>query len=96
MQSKNHGRTPMQKSDLQRAAYATLLKSHPRTGSPPQIHCILTKTSPRRTSPEGCFCIDVQLVKILKLGFVKRNLLKVKTHEIIVLIDWDRWKRLYT
>ena len=80
----------MRKSDPHRAAYATLLKSHPRTGSPPQIRCTLTKHSPRRTSPEGCFCSDIQLVKILKLDFVRRNLLKVKTHETIALIDCDR------
>ena len=72
-----------------RAAYTTLLKSHPHTGSPLQIRCTLTKHAPRRTSPKGCFCIDIQLVKILKLDFVKRNLLKVKTHETIVLIDCD-------
>ena len=84
MRSKSHRRTPIWKSDPQRATYATLLKSHPRTPS-----------FPRRTSPEGCFCIDIQLVKILKLDFVRRNLLKVKTHETIVLIDCDRLKSLY-
>ena len=68
----------MRKSDLQRAAYATLLKSYPRTGSPPQIHCTLTEHLPRRTSSEGSFCIDIQLLKILKLDFVKRNLLLSK------------------
>ena len=30
-----------------------------------------------------------QLVKMLKLDFVKRNLFKLKTHEMIVLIDCD-------
>ena len=78
----------MQKSDLQSAAYATLLKSQPHTGL--QIHCTLTKHFPRRTSPDGCFCIDIQSLKFLKLNFLKRNLLKVKTHETIILIDCDR------
>ena len=79
----------MRKSDPHRAAYATLLKSHPRTDSPLQIRCTLTEHSPRRTSPEDCF-FDIQLVKTLKLDFVKRILLKVKAYETIVLIDCNR------
>ena len=47
---------------------------------------------PRRIFLESRFCTDIQLVKILKLDFVKRNLLKVKTHETIVLIGCNRWK----
>ena len=42
---------------------------------------------PRRIFLESRFCTDIQLVKILKLDFVKRNLLKVKTHETID-ISW--------
>ena len=94
----------MRKDNPQRAVYTTLLKSHSRTGSTPQIRWTLTEHSPRRTSPDGCFCVDIQKVKILKSDFVKRNLLKVKTHvdvikrnllkvktrETIVLIGCDR------
>ena len=34
MRSKNHSRTPIRKSDPHRAAYATLLKSHPHLALP--------------------------------------------------------------
>ena len=36
------------------------------------------RNPPRRTSPEGCFCIDIQLVKNLKLDFVRKKLSKSK------------------
>ena len=78
------GNNPPQKSCIYNSIEITF-----HTGSPLQIRCTLTKHAPRGRSPEGCFCIDIQLVKILKLDFVKRNLLKVKTHETIVLIDCD-------
>ena len=49
-------------------------KSHLRIGAPSQVYCTLTEHSHRKVPPKGWFCIDKQLVKILKKDFVERNL----------------------
>lgn len=74
MQNKNQRRKPTRRSIPHKAEYATLLKSHLRTGAPPQVYYTLTEQSPRKAPPKGWFCIDKQLVKILKKDFVKKIL----------------------
>ena len=80
MLSKNHRRTPIQKSNPHRAAYATLLKSHPH----PPLSRKSAAHSQNTLSEEHLRRAASVLIFNLEVRFCQKKLIKSKNL-------WDHW-----
>ena len=80
MLSKNHRRTPIQKSNPHRAAYATLLKSHPH----PPLSRKSAAHSQNTLSEEHLRRAASVLMFDLEVRFCQKKLIKSKNL-------WDHW-----
>ena len=80
MLSKNHRRTPIQKSNPHRAAYATLLKSHPH----PPLSRKSAAHSQNTLSEEHLRRATSVLIFNLEVRFCQKKLIKSKNL-------WDHW-----
>ena len=80
MLSKNHRRTPIQKSNPHRAAYATLLKSHPH----PPLSRKSAAHSQNTLSEEHLRRAASVLIFDLEVRFCQKKLIKSKNL-------WDHW-----
>ena len=88
MLSKNHRRTPIQKSNPHRAAYATLLKSHPH----PPLSRKSAAHSQNTLSEEHLRRATSVLIFNLEVRFCQKKLIKSKNSwdylYLVIIISW--------